>query len=357
MVAGISSCTSKKETTSSKEANKGPKNVILLIGDGMGLSQVSSAFFFKDSISNFQRFKSIGLINTASSRQKITDSASGATAFSTGEKTYNGAIGVSDDTVNLPTIVEQLSEHNWATGVISTSSITHATPASFFAHVPQRSMQEEIAVDLTKSPIDYFAGGGLKFFNKRKDGRNLLVDLKQSGFVVDSVLRTPGTTQKAGFLLAENAMPRMLDGRGSFLQQASLDAISFLESKSNNYFLMVEGSQIDWGGHENNAQYLITELLDFDNTIGAILDRIDPEETLVVVTADHETGGFTLSAAIRNTEDRAYADYNEIGPTFSTGGHSATLIPVFAYGKGAELFSGVYENNEIYHKIMDAIKN
>ena len=117
---------------------------------------------------------------------------------------------------------------------------------------------------------------------------------------------------------------------------------------------MVEGSQVDWGGHDNNSDYLISELIDFDNAIGKALDFAEKDgNTLVIVTADHETGGFTLSSTIKTTEDGTeYSDYSEITGTFSTGGHSATLIPVFAYGPGAEEFSGVYENNEIYHKIM-----
>ena len=334
-----------------------PKNVILLIGDGMGLSQVSSAFFYKDESPNFARFRHIGLINTSSSKEKVTDSASGATAFSTGKKTYNGAIGVDDDSSSLETIAEILSRKDWSTGVIATSSITHATPASFYAHVPSRQMHEEIAMDLSKSEIDFFAGGGLRYFSKRKDGADLLTSMASEGFTLDTTsIKVGQTGEKLGYLLGQDALPPVMDGRGEFLKDASLYAIDFLSKKSENYFLMIEGSQIDWGGHANNSDYLISELLDFDETIGAILNRIDPEETLVVVTADHETGGFTLSAAtMQNPQGGMYSDYSEIGPTFSTGGHSATLIPVFAYGKGAEEFAGIYENNDIFHKIMKVL--
>jgi alkaline phosphatase len=346
---GCSTSAQKNQATSPT----GPRNVILLIGDGMGLSQVSSAFFYKDSAPNFKRFKHIGLIRTSSSKQKVTDSAAGATAFSTGVKTYNGAISVNDDTLSIPTIVEVLHDQNWATGVISTSSITHATPAAFYAHVASRNMHEAIANDLANSNIDFFAGGGQKYFTEREDGNDLLAIMESQGFKIDTSLNKPAKGERLGYFLAENALPTMLDGRGEFLTQASLKAITFLESSSENYFLMVEGSQIDWGGHDKDADYLISELIDFDNTIGAILDKINPEETLVIVTADHETGGFTLSAKPSTTEDgRRSSNYAEIEPSFSTDGHSATLIPVFAYGNGAENFAGIYENNEICHKIM-----
>ena len=147
-------------------------------------------------------------------------------------------------------------------------------------------------------------------------------------------------------------------GRGDFLPRATELGIQFLNKDVDNpnFFMMVEGSQIDWGGHANDAEYLISELIDFDDAIGKALDFAEKDgNTLVIVTGDHETGGFTLSATPKKTEDgQSYSDYNEISGTFSTNGHSATLIPVFAYGPGSEAFSGVYENTEIFHKILEA---
>src|SRR5690606_3535793 len=160
------------------------KNIILLIGDGMGLSQVSAAIFYKKGTPNFERFQTIGLIKTSSASELITDSASGATVFSTGIKTYNGAIGVDKDTIAIPTIVEQLSKRGFATGIISTSSIQHATPASFYAHVKSRSLYEDITTFVPNSGVNFFAGGGLKFFNKRKDGKDVLAEMKAKGYDV-----------------------------------------------------------------------------------------------------------------------------------------------------------------------------
>lgn len=337
-----------------------PENVILLIGDGTGLSQISSAYYFKQTEPNFSRFDHIGLIKTSSSREDITDSAAGATAFASGVKSYNGAVGVADDSTEVQTLVEIASSKNIKTGVIATSSIQHATPTSFYAHVINRGLYEDIAVDLADSDVDFFAGGGLKFFNKRKDGKNLLPQLEANGFKLDTISLAPfeeiAQYSKIGYLLAEDYMPPVAEGRGDFLPKATELGIQFLSrEQGSDFFMMVEGSQIDWGGHANDADYLITELNDFDDAIGKALDFAEQDgNTLVIVTADHETGGFTLSSTTKQSKTgREYSDYKEITGTFSTDGHSATLIPVFAYGPGAEKFSGIYENTEIFHKIME----
>lgn len=340
-----------------KEENTA-KNVILLISDGTGLSQISSAFYFKDSSPNYARFEDIGLINTSSSREDVTDSAAGATAFACGEKTYNGAIGVADDSTAIKNLVEIVSLKNIKTGMVATSSITHATPASFYAHTVSRGLAEEIALHLSESEVDFFAGGGLQFFDKREDGRNLLDEMVEKNFLIDTVtlgdLSKIQNTEKMGYLLAKNAMPKVQEGRGDFLVKATDLGIQFLGKGGSNFFMMVEGSQVDWGGHANDGSYLVSELIDFDDAVGKALDFAEQDgNTLVIVTSDHETGGFTLAAKKKVREDGSeYSDYSEIGMTFSTGGHSATLIPVFAYGPGSEEFKGVYQNNEIFDKIL-----
>ena len=332
-----------------------PKNVILLIGDGMGLAQVSTAFFYQDKPSNFERFPVTGLIKTSSSSDKITDSAAGATAFSAGVSTYNGAIGVDSNEKPVPTLIEILSEEGLSTGLVATSSITHATPASFYAHVASRNSQDDIAKQLLTSEVDFFAGGGTDFFVNREDKINYYDSAAAHGFTIDttelSAVGNRPLDQRYGYLLAPDGMPRMLDNRGNFLPEATQQAVDYLSQNEAGFFLMVEGSQIDWGGHANDAQYIITEVLDFDQTLGVALDFAEKDgNTLVVVTADHETGGFALSAS--GQKSGSGSDYDELNGTFSTGGHTATLIPVFAYGPGAEAFGGIYKNTEIFHKIM-----
>ncbi len=344
-----------KEVTPKKEA---PKNVILLIADGTGLTQVSTAFYFKETAPNYGRFKNIGLINTSSATHNITDSAAGATAFACGEKTYNSAIGVSVDSTTIENIVEVVSSKNIKTGVIATSSITHATPAAFYAHAVSRNLAEDIALDMVTSEVDFFAAGGLKYFNKRKDQRNLLSELAAKNVIVDTLslgdFASIQNAEKAGFLLAEDGMPKMTENRGSFLENATQLGIEFLGKNNSNFFMMVEGSQVDWGGHANEGNYLVTELIDFDDAVGKALDFAEKDgNTLVVVTGDHETGGLSLSSKQKvNQHGKEYNDYNDVNLTFSTNGHSTTLIPVFAFGPGSEEFQGVYQNNDIYKKIM-----
>jgi len=243
--------------------------------------------------------------------------------------------------------------------VIASSTISHATPASFYAHIDSRSKEQEIIAQLLESEIDFFAGGGIAHFNKRTDGADLFKTAKERGFNMDTTsLALPGTLQagqKYGFLLAAGGMPPMTQGRGDFLPDATNLAMAQLSQEEKGFFLMVEGSQIDWGGHANNTEYVVTETLDFEKTVAVALDFAKKDgNTLVVVTADHETGGFTLSA-LKN-EETGFSDYKKIGPTYATGGHSATLIPVFAYGPGAENFKGIYENTEIFHKMMALVK-
>ncbi len=345
------SCNSTNEEKQVISAKTAP-NVILLIGDGMGLSEISASFFYNPSESTFNLFRKIGLIKTSSSKQKVTDSAAGATAFSCGQKTYNGAVGIANDSTELENLVEILSNKGYNTAVVSTSSITHATPASFYAHVPSRRMQYEIAEQLVTSDVDFFAGGGLKWFTNREDGRNLIDEMGEEGFIINPEKEYVyhNNDKKFGFLLAEDGMPSMLQNRGDFLPEFTNLALQYLSGADNNFFLVVEGSQIDWGGHDNNAKYLISEMIDFDNTVKVAMDyAMSNDNTLVIVLADHETGGFAL--AMKD------GDYSEIDPVFATTGHTATLMPVFAYGPSEETFEGIYENNEIFNKIIAAVSN
>ncbi|WP_279629391.1 alkaline phosphatase [Maribacter litoralis] len=208
-----SACTSqtaiiKEEANVSASKEEAPVNIILMIGDGMGVPQISTAFYFEDRTSNFERFKSIGFHKSSSTSHWITDSAAGATAFSIGEKTYKRAIGVSADTVPKETILEKLQDKGYKTGLISLTSITHATPASFYAHVKDRDMHEEIAEQLVVSNVDFFAGGGKKYFNQRKDAKNLFKELANRQYNVDTLaLSKSNASTKNAFILTEEGLP------------------------------------------------------------------------------------------------------------------------------------------------------
>jgi alkaline phosphatase len=330
-----------------------PLNIILLIGDGMGLSQISILHQEQDNLSSFSRFNHIGLINCASGSHKITDSAAGATAFATGIKTYNGAIGVGIDSIAVLTILEIFEDKQYSTGLVSTSAITHATPASFYAHTISRENEVDIADQLLNSGVDFFAGGGRKFF------QSLFSEEPAKDWIIDTsdyfqfALDMPAG-KKFGYLLANEGMPKMSEGRGSFCTDASRIGIDHLKKNKKGYFMMIEGSQIDWGGHAEDYEYVKTEMEDFNEVVNMVMDYAEKDgNTLVIVTADHETGGLSLSAErYLNEEGNTRYNYDSIQGYFSTSSHTAALIPVFAYGPGAENFTGIYQNTGIYDRIL-----
>lgn len=350
-------CAEKKSENKTEE--KEPLSIIFMIGDGMGLPQISTAFYFGDSIPNFEQFENIGLSKTSSTSHKITDSAAGATAFSIGEKTYKRAIGVSKDTIAKPTILETLQEQGYRTGLVSLTSITHATPASFYAHVKDRDMHEDIALQLVDANVDYFAGGGLKYFTKREDSKNLFKELETKNYKLDSTgLSAFDLGKKNGYFLAQDGMPSKVEGRKSFLQDATKLGLDYFAQKKLPFFFMIEGSYIDWGGHAENSDMVIQEVSDFDKTLKIVLEYIDQHpNTLLVVTADHETGGVSIGKSYDVNKDTG--DKVEIPETvtvyFNYDQHSGDLVPVFSKGPGSENFRGIYQNNQIYHKMMKAI--
>ncbi len=324
-----------------------------MIGDGMGLTQITAGMYANGNRIELEKFPIVGLHKSYSSDNLVTDSASGATAFACGVKTYNGAIGVNPDTVAVKTILEEAEEKNYATGLVATSTIVHATPASFIAHQKQRKMYEEIAADFLKTDIDFFLGGGKKYFDRReKDERNLYEELRAKGYVVSDYFQANlkdidiDNTKKFAYLTSDADPLPVAQGR-DYLPLASKKAVNFLDNQEDKpFFLMIEGSQIDWGGHANNSDYIITEMLDFNEAIANVLEFAKADgETLVIVTADHETGGYSINPG--STMDSLVTE-------FTTDYHTAVMIPVFAYGPGAELFSGIYENTAIYNKMRKA---
>ena len=245
----------------------------------------------------------------------------------------------------LPTILELAEEKGLSTGLVATCAITHATPAAFIAHESSRDNYEDIAPWFLKTDIDVFIGGGKKYFENRTDKRNLSDSLKKRNYQVIYYLDDLNTItkDKVAGLLYNNHPPSILEGRGKMLEKSSAKAISILEKNKKGFFMMIEGSQIDWACHSNTEDTLISEMIDFDNVVGMVLDYAKKNgETLVVVTGDHETGGYTL--ANHDLKD------GKLKGKFSTTNHTAVMVPVFAYGPGAEEFMGFMENTDIFFK-------
>jgi alkaline phosphatase len=316
----------------------------------MGLTQVTAGMFMNGNKLALERCPVTGLIKTHASNHLITDSAAGATAFSCGCKTYNGAIAVTKDKKPCKTILEEAESRGMATGLVATSQIAHATPAAFIAHVTDRSKMEEAATYFLKTDLDLMIGGGMKHFTRRADGRDLYQEMVRKNVFVSDYRTTnledlePSSKRPFAWFSADDLPKRWSEGR-TYLPTAGRMAPRFLKERSEQgFFLMIEGSQIDWGGHAKNATYTIEEMLDFDRTIGEVLDWAAQDgETLVVITADHETGGMAIMQG---------SEMGKLEVKFNSDYHTATMVPVFAFGPGADKFQGMYDNTQIYHKMM-----
>jgi alkaline phosphatase len=331
------------------EEERGTKNIILLIGDGMSFAHVQAGMLASNNSLNIQEFKYIGFIQTSSANAFVTDSGAAGTALASGVKTNNGAIGVDTDGKPVRSILQISSDNGLATGLVASSAITHATPAAFIAHQPSRNMAEAIALDFLGTDIDVFIGGGRDHFEKREDGRNLSKELEAGGYKIAYTLEevTQTGSGKLAALLAPNSPPSILGGRDDMLPGGTETAISILSQNPGGFFLMVEGSQIDWEAHSNNVQGVVAEILDFDRAVGKAMEFARKDgNTLVIVTSDHDTGGMGLHGF--DPEKR------EITAGWTTGGHTGLMQPVFAWGPGSENFAGIYENTAIFDKMLEA---
>jgi alkaline phosphatase len=332
-------------------AEKSPKakNIILLIGDGMGVAALYSAMSVSDHPLNIERCPVSGLQKTFSADNYITDSAGAGTAIASGSKAKNGVIGLDAQGKPVKSILEIAKEHGLSTGMVAVTTITDATPASFVAHDASRGNAENIAKDFLSAGIDLFIGGGYKYFGKRSDKLNLIDSLQRKGFEIDTTMSmvTASNANKLAGLVYTDQVPYRLKGRGDMLPVASKKALEILSKNKKGFFLMIEGSHIDHGGHDNDQAVLIDEVLDFDEAVGVALDFAQKDRnTLVVITADHETGGVTIVGG--NLKDHS------VKLNFSSKGHTAVMVPVFAFGPGAEKFTGIYDNTEFINKFLSS---
>lgn len=318
------------------------KNVILLIGDGNGLSQISSAVLANNGALSLTQVKSIGFIKTQSADDFTTDSAAAGTALATGQKTNNRAIGTDSLRKPISNISEILQKRKFSTGVITTDEITGATPAAFYAHREERSDSEGISKDLLKSKLNLFVAGGSDAFKNTAIGSKFKL--------LNSVQEMQtSNADTIGVFISKNRVPSVLEGRGNLLADATKNSLEFLNKKNKPFFLMVEGAQIDSFGHVKNAAGIVAETIDFDTAISEALIFADKNEgTLVIVTADHETSGFAIP--------QGNIKKHKIEGDFITNDHTATMVPIFAYGPHSQDFQGVYENNEVFHKILSLLK-
>lgn len=326
------------------------KNVILMIGDGMGLDQVSAAWVANHGKLNIDNCTYTGLSRTWCTNRLITDSGAAGTAMATGKKTNYHSISVDPQGYKLSSLTDIAHFNDLKTGVVVTCNLPDATPSVFCANNLDRDKEEEIASDYLDCNVDYIFGAGRERFNKRTDNRDLLIEMQERGYqVCTSWNETSQIKQGKVFSVPEEGQLPFARERGDLFTKACLHALELLDQNKKGFFAMFEGSRIDDCGHFNNLPLLIDEVLDFDRSIGEVMRWAEKDgKTLVIVLADHETGGFTLLDGDIKT--------GKVSGSFSTNEHSGILVPVYAYGPGSEIFTGIYENTEVFYKIVSLLK-
>lgn len=330
------------------QAPKGKKvkNVILMIGDGMSLMHVYTAWAANRGKLWLENAQATGLSKTWAVKKLVTDSGSGGTSLATGVKTVYHAVGVDPDGKPLTSLVDVAKELGKDAGMAVTCRLWDATPCDFCCHNIDRDKEEELVGDYPTSGVDFVFGGGAQKFTNRKDGRDIFKELQKKGYHVSRTLDDFFAYDKNSRIFAvpydkDTPLP---DERGDLLARASLKGISLMNQNKNGFFMMIEGSQLDDYGHFNQLDLLMKETLDFDQTVGEVMKWAAKDgETLVVVTADHETGGLTL---VNGNKDEGRVEC-----CFSTKDHSGAMVPVYAFGPGAENFTGIFENTDVFKKI------
>jgi len=326
-------------------------SIIVLLGDGMGISQITAAWYANSSL-NLQRYPHTGLVLTHTANKLVTESGSSNTSMMTGVKTNYGFIGINPNEDHLETLYEYLRKQGYYTGIISTSFMTDATMAALFSHRKNRHDYEDIAYDYYHEYPDFGVAGGQKHFDAREDHLNLLDSLQNKGVHIfhsliemNKVISLP-----AMGMMYESLPPYLLDGRDDFLFQSSKKALNLFANKE--FFLFIEGAQIDKSGHDMNIENQVAETLEFDRVSGLALDYAQSHKNvLVVVLSDHECGGLSLMQG----------DGFSYIPNFAANEHSGEMVPIFAFGPGAENFSGIMDNTDIYeilkHQIDSHLNN
>ncbi len=354
-------------------------NIILFIGDGMGDVERMAARWVTGGLGGSLIMDSLAFHSwsrTASADNPITDSAAGATAMATGVKTNNGMIGMAPDGRPLMTILERAQRIGLAVGLVTTVQISHATPAGFSAHVANRTMMLEIADQQIAANINVLMGGGEDEFlpstengcysepGERIDGRNLIDEAINAGYtyVCDEAGLTAVSPSSTTHLLGLFADEGMVRPYTPSLDDMTQKAIDILSQDPDGFFLMVEGGQIDWAGHANDAAKAISDTVDFDAAVSVGLNfSTVVTDTLVIVTADHETGGMQLNLSSTGNPDEDgpfyMPDSTPFFVTWTTFGHTPVNVPTNAQGPLAGRLTGTYENTYIFYVMADALTN
>lgn len=333
------------------------RNVIYLIGDGMGLAHVAMLQIEGGyAPTAFDRAQHVALVTTRSANNRVTDSAAAGTALATGAKTVNSRLGLDPEGEQLVSMMTRAGRSGLATGIVVTSSLLHATPAAFYAHVPKRYDYGAIVEDLLESDIDLLWGGGAQqLAEESPEGGSWSEAFRRRGYRVAATQEEAEAVDSGRLLaaLAPDHLPHAAE-RGDCLPRAVNRALEVLSADAGDkgFLLMVEGSQIDMAAHAHDAQWLLDELRDFERAVAVAMDFADRTPgTLVVVVADHETGGLTIPAL---DKDFTKAE-NGLHYDFGSQGHTAIPVPAYLYGAGSDRFGAVIDNTQLAQGIMSLL--
>ena len=332
------------------DADAGIRNIILMIGDGMGLEQVSCAWVVNRGKLNLDNMPVVGLSRTYCTDQLITDSGAGGTALASGFKTAMDHIGVTPDTTDLNSIFVYAKQKGMSTGVAVTCHFADATPCDFCCHNEYRYNQEDLIADYLDCGVDYLSGGGTDWFTvKRTDGRNIIKELEAKGYNVALSEQELMKAELPAFgILSPDNLPVALE-RGDLFRHSVARGLELLSRNEKGFVMMIEGSCIDDWLHGNDIGKAVEEILDFDRTLGDVLEWAAKDgHTLVVVTADHATGCLSL-------RDGSLEE-GTIGVSFASESHNGIAVPFYAWGPGSAQFTGIHENAEYGQMLIDLIK-
>ena len=386
----LASFTPKKQSRAKKEPVPKAKNIIFMVADGMGLAHVTAARIFKNGPDgeslHLETLPTIGYQRTHSASDSLTDSAAAASAWASGEKFRNGEISCHDDDQNGrcepapgPTILEIAKAKGKVTGLVVTSTVTHATPAAFGSHVPSRRCEKEIARQYIQvAEVDVILGGGRKKFKSTEKQADecgtfgdFTADAARKGYQVvytkkalDGVV-AKGSRKILGLFTPKGKTPELFrlypeehyQAEEPTLPQMTTAALESVEKDEDGFFLLVEGSQVDWASHRNDVAYQIGETLAFDEAVKVVLDWINEkpnrrQNTLVIISADHETGGFAISGA----RGRKYKRGDIVDHRWTSKGHTAEDMLIWSQGPGSQYLGRAVDNTDLYKVMRQVLK-
>lgn len=319
------------------------RNVILMIGDGMGLAQITAAACANRNLTMLA-ITHVGLQKNRALGNFTTDSAAAGSALATGERHPNRWISMSADRQPLPSLCDWFGGKGWSVGIVTLGNVADATPAAFYGHAMERDRSDELILCLRDAPVDLLCGSGIGLFTERRDGIDLLRELSDRYRFIRSVDEL-SDVQGRVICLDERMGCATEAASLSLLSEVTRNSISRLRKESDEgFFLMVEGAKIDFAGHSNCLPGTVLEMLSFDMAVAEALKFADSNgETLVVVTGDHETGGLVLL----DGDERS----GRVSGVYASEDHTPIMLPVFAYGPKSDHFCGVYPNTEIARRI------